>query len=89
MDILAGLLVAGAAIEAVVQLLRNIWDADQRNFNITMIVVLVLSLAVAFLGPVDLLKSWLNLGSIVGQIVTALLLARAAMFVHDIYKKAS
>ncbi|MDK1029499.1 MAG: hypothetical protein QGD96_09250 [Anaerolineae bacterium] len=85
---LAAILVAGATIEAVVQLLKGIWDKDSRSMDITMIVVLVLSLLIAFLGPLDLFTQWWNIGAIVGQIITALLLARAAMFVHDIYNKA-
>ena len=86
---LASLLLVGATIEAVVQLLRAIWDSDQRSFSITMIVVLVVSLAITVLGPVDWFKQWWDLGSdLLGQIITGLLFARAAMFVHDVYKKA-
>ena len=90
MDTLAGLLITGATLEAVVQLLRAIWDAGQRNFNTTMIAVLVLSLVFAILGEQDVVSHlWDGLPDIVNQIITGLLFARAAQFVHDVYKKAA
>ncbi|MCH7663584.1 MAG: hypothetical protein IH859_06915 [Chloroflexi bacterium] len=90
---LVSLLVVGATLEAVVQLLRAIWDADQRSFSITMIVVLVAALALTFLGNDgdghDWFSAWWDLGPAVGKVVTGLLFARAAMFVHDVYNKAT
>ena len=88
MDALAGIILAGVVIEAVVQLLKAIWDADARSFGVTMIVVLVLSLLIAILGEVDILSLWWDTGvPIVNQIITGLALARVAMWVHDLYKR--
>jgi hypothetical protein len=87
---LGGLLVIGAVLEATVQILRAIWDASTRNFNITMLVLLVLSLLFAIVGDHDWVGPlWSDLDGIIGQILTGLLFARAAQFVHDVYNKAS
>ena len=86
---LLGLLVIGAVIEAVVQLLKLIWDADTRTFSITWIVLVVLTILLAILGEHDWFSMlWDGLPDIVNQIITGLLFARAAQFVHDVYKKA-
>ena len=90
MDQLAGLLILGAVLEATVQILRLIWDAGTRNFSITWIVVTVLGIVVALMGEHDIVTPVWDIGvDIVGQLLTGLVYARFAMFVHDVYKKAA
>ncbi|MBW8011607.1 MAG: hypothetical protein FVQ83_10265 [Chloroflexi bacterium] len=89
MDDLAGLLVIGAVVEATVQILRLIWDAGTRNFSITWIVVTALGIVIALMGSQDMVSEIWDLGEVVGQVLTGLVYARFAMFVHDVYKKAA
>lgn len=93
---LSGLVIAAIALEAVVQLLRNIWDSDYRsrmldNMSLTGLAVVVIPLVTLFavadevniadgLG-LDLDTAWL------GTIITALAAARVANWVHDLYNK--
>jgi hypothetical protein len=91
MDSLAALLLAAIALEATVEILRNIWDADVRaRWNISRLVVVVIAVVMNVV-------SWqwnmvenigLDLGvDILGQVITGLALARVVYWIHDFYKK--
>ena len=98
MDTLATLVIGAIALEAVVQLLRNVWDSEYRSnmmdkMSLTGVVVIVIPLVTLLtvaddvniadgLG-LDLDQAWL------GSVVTALAAARVANWVHDFYKKST
>jgi hypothetical protein len=92
MDSLVALILAAVALEATVEILRNIWDADVRaRWNISRLVVV----AIAVVAVVVFSNEWtivagtgLDIDNIViGQIITGLALARVVYWVHDFYKK--
>jgi uncharacterized membrane protein len=85
---LLGLLVIGAIFEALVQILKLLWNAEARTFSITWIVLIVVAIGFAILGEHDwFMMVWDGFPPIVNQILTGLLFARVAQFVHDLYKK--
>jgi uncharacterized membrane protein len=85
---LLGLLVIGAIIEAVIQILKLLWNAETRTFSVTWIVLIVVAIGFAILGEHDwIMMVWDGFPPIVNQILTGLLFARVAQFVHDLYKK--
>lgn len=89
MDLFFDLIMIGIALEALVQLIKNAWDADVRsNWTYTRIAVVVIPIAAAFIAEpeinyagLDFDKPW------VGYLISGLVVGRVAQWVHDIYKK--
>ena len=94
MDTLGALIIAGVALEATVQILRNIWDADIRSsWNVTrgLVVIVALVAVIVFSDPPWNLVAGTGLDfgiEVVGTVMSGLALARVAAWLHDLYARA-
>lgn len=84
------LIVAGIGLEAFVWLLRNLWDEEVReSWDITQGLTLIIAIVVALVfSDWNLMEtSGLDIDvDIVGRIMTALAIARVAMWVRGFYQ---
>jgi hypothetical protein len=91
MENIAQLILAGIALEAFMQILRNIWEAPIRQtWNFTRLALTLLALTTSiFFSDWNLAQvSGLDFGNlIVGKIITGLMVARVTMWVHTLYTK--
>lgn len=91
MDGLGGFVLAAIALEAVVHIVRNVWDEGARSdWGTTTLAYYVIALAALFVANdasnsiadvFDFDQDWL------GTIITGLAAGRVAMWVNALYKK--
>jgi hypothetical protein len=79
----------GIALEALVQLLKNAWDADLRSsWSYTRIAVVVIPVIAAFMTKPDINYAGLAFDQpLLSYLISGLVVGRIAQWVHDIYKK--
>ena len=89
MDNLFGLIVTGIALEAFVQILKNVWDAEERSaWTYTRFAVVIIPVLAAFQTETNIVPAGLDLGvPVLGYFLSGLIVGRLAQFVHNIYKK--
>ena len=84
------LIIAGIGLEAVVWLLRNLWDEEAREgWDITQGLTLIIAIVVALVfSDWNLMEtSGLDIDvDIIGRIMTGLAIARVAMWVRGFYQ---
>lgn len=87
MEDLGAIIVAALGLEALVQLLKNIWKEKTRNkWSITRAVVVLLAIAASIVGDINFMAdSGLDFGvNLLGQVLSGLALGRAANWVHKL-----
>ena len=89
MEPFLALVMTGIALEALVQVIKNLWDADERaNWNYTRFAVYLIPVVASFLVKPEIDLVGLDFGvDSVGYLISGLVVARIAQWVHDIYKK--
>lgn len=89
MDPFFALIVIGIALEALVQLLKNAWDADVRSsWTYTRAAVVIIPVAAAWIAETNIVPASLAFDiDEVGYIISGLVVGRVAQWVHDLYKK--
>lgn len=89
MEPLIALIVIGIALEALVQLLKNAWDAEVRSsWTYTRAAAVVIPVVAAFMAKPDLHYAGLTFDQpSLGYLISGLVVGRVAQWVHDIYKK--
>lgn len=91
MEALGTLITAAFALEAVMEILRNLWDASVRAvWNLTRAAVLAVALlaVVVFSDWNFVAGTGLDLGNeLVGRVITGIALARGVYWVHEAYKR--
>ena len=90
MEPFLALVMLAIALEAFVQLLKNFWDVDARSgWNITAVVVVLIPVLAAFKTETNLVaESGFDFDQpFLGYLISGLVVARIAQWVHAIYKK--
>ena len=91
MEALASFILAAFALEAVMEILRNIWDPSVRavwNFTRLSVVILAVSLVVFFSDWNIVRGTGIDLNNEpLGRVITALALARGVYWMHEGYKR--
>ena len=91
MEALGGFILAAFALEAAMEILRNLWDASVRAvWNFTRLSLFAVALVtVVFFSDWNIVRGTgidLNI-EVLGRVITALALARGVYWVHEGYKR--
>ena len=89
MESFFALVMVGIALEALVQLLKNAWDADVRgSWTYTRITVVAIPVVAAFMTKPEINYRGLAFDQpLLSYLISGLVVGRIAQWVHDIYKK--
>lgn len=89
MEPFLALVMLAIALEAFVQLLKNFWDADERaTWNYTKFAVYLIPVVVAIIVKPEVSFAGLDFDiDLLRYLISGLVVARIAQWVHDIYKK--
>ena len=89
MEAFIALVMTGIALEALIQLLKNVWDADERaTWNYTKFAVYLIPVVVAIIVKPEVSFAGLDFDiDLLRYLISGLVVARIAQWVHDIYKK--
>ena len=82
----AQIVVLAILVEAVWEAAKMVWQDGK--FSISMIATLIIGIALAILSGADLCAAvGIGLPSVVGQIVTGILISRGSNYLHDLIAK--
>ncbi|HMM32392.1 MAG TPA: hypothetical protein PKB13_11530 [Clostridia bacterium] len=90
MEIFWLLIVLGLLVEAIVETLKPVWDAEKRKVAWPVICSLVVGIAIAMLTQASifqLLNIKIVASSWLGYIVTGILISRGSSFIHDLWNR--
>ena len=89
MEPLVDLIIIGIALEAFIQFAKNLWDSDERGkWTYTRFAVVIIPVVAAFNIGANNIPAGLDFGQpFLSQLISGLIVARIAQWVHDIYKK--
>ena len=89
MEAFIALVMTGIALEALIQLLKNVWDADElATWNYTKFSVYLIPVVVAIIVKPDVSFAGLDFDiDLLRYLISGLIVARIAQWVHAIYKK--
>ncbi len=90
MEIFLLLVVLGLLVEAIVETLKLVWDAEKRKVSVPVICSLVVGIGIAMLTQAsifELLNITIVASSWLGYIITGILISRGSSFIHDLWSR--
>ena len=90
MEIFWILIVLGLLVEALVETLKLLWDADKRKVSWPTVCSLVVGIVIAVATHAsifELLSITIIASSWLGYIVTGILISRGSSFIHDLWSR--
>lgn len=88
MEVIWVLVVLGFLVEAIVETLKLVWDAEKRKVSWPVICSLVVGIGIAILTRAsifELLSITIVTSSWLGYIITGILISRGSSFIHDLW----